>query len=61
MRKIKAMVAVAFVLASACGETATAQYHTTGAQCLSNHTECRFHSECCSHWCVNGDCEQRQP
>jgi hypothetical protein len=61
MRTIKAMLTVVVVLVAACGHVATAQYHTTGADCLSNGVDCRFTSDCCSQWCVNGECEQRQP
>ncbi len=61
MRTIKAILAIGFVLVTACGEAATAQYRTTGATCLSDEVTCHVSSDCCSHWCVNGDCEEREP
>ena len=61
MKSIQAIIVVGIVLLSACGHVATAQYHTTGAQCLAEDKSCDLNSDCCSKWCVNGVCEQRQP
>jgi hypothetical protein len=52
------------LVVGACAETASGQPSTTtttGAQCLDNGTSCVEHNECCSAWCVNGECTRRQP
>jgi len=61
MRTIKAIFAVGAVLVACLDTTATSQTTTTGATCIYNEKACKLSVECCSQWCVNGECEMRQP
>lgn len=31
------------------------------SQCLDLHSACSADNDCCSLWCVNGECRQKQP
>ncbi len=63
MRTLTAILFTAFVLV-ACGMTApaiTRAYTTTGADCLMEGTACHLDGDCCTKWCVNGECRHREP
>jgi hypothetical protein len=53
-----ALVAVA----ASCAETShEATVHTTSAGCMSSGSHCTQDADCCSIWCVGGECQRRQP
>jgi hypothetical protein len=68
-RLVLALVAYGTVVA-ACASTGAATVsvtHTTSAEpattnsCYANDLGCTQNEDCCSFWCVNGECEQREP
>jgi hypothetical protein len=61
MGTIKAIFTVALVIGACVDTTHEGQTTTTGATCLMNEKACRTSVECCSQWCVNNECEMRQP
>ncbi len=64
MRALAAILGASILVLGACGTTApviTRQYTTTSATCLTEATTCQLDGDCCSQWCVNRECRQRQP
>jgi hypothetical protein len=56
---------VAVVGAVACAGSNSPTQGATNPQpndrCLALHTACNVDGDCCSLWCVNGECRQKQP
>jgi len=60
MRFLRTSVVVATLLLIACGSTNRNVYLGSGTdRCLDVDSDCRRAHDCCSDWCVNGECELR--
>jgi hypothetical protein len=47
--------------AGSSGPTQGATSPQASDRCLALHTACNVDGDCCSLWCVNGECRQKQP
>jgi hypothetical protein len=59
--RMAALVFVAVVTAGACSAEIGPPPKVTSGQCFRENIACMDNAECCSNWCVNGYCAQRQP
>jgi hypothetical protein len=63
VRAVVVLVCAAFVLV-ACGASGVKRNYLLGSgpsACWDIDSECVRSAECCSMWCVNGSCTQREP
>jgi hypothetical protein len=62
MRISAAVLILAFVtVACTLADRRTATLGPPSDTCLASEADCTHSHQCCSNWCVNGECENREP